>query len=211
MTRNLAALALAPALFTLAACEAEPTTLPEPDPQDLFWEALSSHCGKAYAGRMVSEDAADTDFAGAQMIVHVSECSETQIAMPFHVGQAGADGEIEWDRSRTWVVTRLSVPHMNAPKTGGATPIGLRLKHDHRHEDGSEDAVTQYGGDTQTQGSARAQDFPVDDFSIEMFEREGLSASVTNVWTFEADPAGSDGAGSEGATIADQLQRTVEG
>ena len=44
-----------------------------------------------------------------------------------------------------------------------------------------------------------------------MFEREGLTASVTNVWTFEADPAGLDEAGSEGAVLAYQLQRTAEG
>ena len=48
--------------------------------------------------------------------MHVRECSEDAIRIPFHVGE---------DRSRTWVVTR--------------TANGLRLKHDHRHEDGSEE------------------------------------------------------------------------
>jgi hypothetical protein len=37
------------------------------------------------------------------------------------------------DRSRTWVFTK--------------TAASVRLKQDHRHKDGSEDRVTQYGGD----------------------------------------------------------------
>ena len=159
--------------------------------QDAFWQALSSHCGKAYAGALVSDDAADADFVGAQMVIQVDECSDTRITVPFHVKTPNESGE-EWDRSRTWVFTR--------------TDSGLRLKHDHRHSDGKSDAVTMYGGDTANAGSARAQDFPVDAESVAMFEREGLSASVTNVWTVEVDPAGT-----EGGTYAYQLNRTVEG
>ncbi len=156
-------------------------------PQDAFWQALSSHCGKAYSGALVSEDAADADFAGAAMVMHVRECSDDRIAVPFHVELGG-----EWDRSRTWVITR--------------TDAGLRLKHDHRHQDRSEDAVTQYGGDTENGGTAHAQDFPVDPYSIAMFEREGLSASVTNVWTVEIDPADAPQ-----GRFAYQLKRTEEG
>jgi len=160
-------------------------------PQEAFFAALSTHCGKAYSGSLVSEDAADADFVGAEMVMYVSDCSKEQIAVPFHVK---LDGE-EWDRSRTWLITR--------------TEDGLRLKHDHRHEDGEPDAVTMYGGDTapgdEGAGTARAQSFPVDDFSIEMFEREGLDVSVTNVWTVEVDPAGTP----DGRYIY-QLKRTVE-
>ena len=159
----------------------------EASPQDAFFTALASHCGKAYAGELVSSDAADTDFVGAPMVMHVAECSEDQIAVPFHVQLNG-----EWDRSRTWVFTR--------------TDTGLRLKHDHRHADGEPDAVTMYGGDTADAGTARAQDFPVDAESIALFEREGLTASLTNVWTVEVDPAGT-----EDGRFAYQLRRTVEG
>nr|WP_298931410.1 hypothetical protein [uncultured Erythrobacter sp.] len=158
-----------------------------PSAQDEFWAALSSHCGNAYSGQLVSEDAADADFVGAKMVMHVRECSDEQIAVPFHVAIGG-----EWDRSRTWVFTR--------------TEDGLRLKHDHRHEDGTSDAVTMYGGDTADAGTATSQDFPVDADSIALFEREGLTASVTNIWTVAVDPAESgDG------TFAYQLKRTVEG
>jgi len=175
-------------LIVLAGCSNSATVEPAPDPQDEFWTALSSHCDKAYAGELVSQDTADADFAGAAMVMQVRECSESRIAIPFHVRLDG-----EWDRSRTWLITRNDAG-------------GLRLQHDHRHEDGEPDAVTMYGGDTADDGSASAQSFPVDQFSIDMFEREGLTASVTNVWTVEVDLASApDG------RFAYQLRRTVEG
>src|SRR5690606_33448177 len=98
--------------------------------------------------------------------MHVRECSEQEIRIPFHVGN---------DRSRTWIVTR--------------TGDGLRLKHDHRLEDGSDDPVTMYGGDTADAGSAGRQEFPVDTFSQEMFSREGMDVSNANVWAIEVEPA----------------------
>lgn len=183
-----AALRLAPtALLLLAACAT--AVPPTADPQDAFWAALSSHCGKAYAGRMVTADAADADLAGRPMVMAVRDCSPASIAVPFHVQRA--DGS--WDRSRTWLVTRNAAG-------------GLRLKHDHRHEDGTSDAVTMYGGDTATRGTPRAQSFPVDADSIASFTRAGLAASVTNVWTIAVDPAGT-----AGGTYAYELRRTVAG
>ena len=172
---------------TLAGCVG--TSAPAPtsttlSPQEAFFEALASHCGKAYAGALVSDQAADADMRGRPMVMHVRECRDTRIAVPFHVGNA--DGS--WDRSRTWLVTR--------------TETGLRLKHDHRHEDGTADAVTFYGGDTAAQGTAQAQEFPVDAESIAMFRASDLTASITNVWRVEVDPAGTaDG------QFAYQLQR----
>ena len=168
----LVAFALAP-LLAAAGCVAPGKTVPVPlaaaeaDAQTRFMEALAGHCGKAYAGRLVSTDAADADMAGRAMVVHFRECSEDRMAIPFHV--QGEDGT--WDRSRTWLITR--------------TATGLRLKHDHRHADGSADAVTFYGGDTAETGSAGAQDFPVDAESIAMFRANGLDKSVTNVWRVE--------------------------
>lgn len=138
---------------------------------------------------MVTSDAADADLAGSAMVMAVTQCSATRIAVPFHV--QNADGS--WDRSRTWLITRTAAG-------------GLRLTHDHRHEDGSADAVTLYGGDTADRGSARAQSFPVDAESIAMFGRAGPSPSVTNVWTVEVDPAGTPG-----GAYAYQLRRTVAG
>lgn len=141
------------------------SSMAQATPQSAFFDALSAECGKAFAGRLVSTDAADADIAGQRLVMHVRECSGDVIRVPFHVGE---------DRSRTWVIS----------KTGA----GLRLKHDHRHEDGSEDAVTQYGGNAANEGSAMRQEFPVDAYSIDLFTRERLTASVVNVWAVEVRP-----------------------
>lgn len=155
----------------LASC----ATTPAAGPQDQFWARLMAHCGMAYAGRLTSNESADADMAGRPMVMHVRECSEREIRIPFHVGPATSGGD--WDRSRTWVLTR--------------TDTGLRLKHDHRHADGSEDAVTQYGGDTVSGGTADRQAFVVDGESISMFRQQGLDRSVTNVWEMEISDTGS--------------------
>jgi hypothetical protein len=39
-----------------------------------------------------------------------------------------------------------------------------------------------------TAGTEIRQEFPVDAFSIELFRRGGLTASVTNVWAMEIEP-----------------------
>lgn len=135
-------------------------------PQDAFFARLTTLCGKAFAGRLVTKDPADADMAGQAMVMHVRACSATEIRIPFHVGE---------NRSRTWVVTR--------------TATGLRLKHDHRHEDGAPDKVTMYGGDTARPGGPTRQEFPVDDESIATFKANALERSVTNVWALEANDA----------------------
>lgn len=137
-------------------------------PADAFFAALSSACGKAYAGRVVTNLPAPTTpdpFEGKPLVMHVRECDSDVLRIPFHVGD---------DHSRTWVVTRIAT--------------GLRLKHDHRHQDGSPDVLTQYGGDTREPGSATRQEFPVDAESVALFEREGSQASVTNTWAMEMVP-----------------------
>ena len=168
------ALGAAIATLSLGACASTGGPAPLPAAQEAFWQALSSHCGNAYAGALASSDERDAAFAGRAMVAHWAECSDSRVAVAFHVEDDGSPGG--WDRSRTWLVTRTSE--------------GLRLKHDHRHADGEEDAVTQYGGDTAAPGTARGQDFPVDPFSIALFRREGLDASLTNVWRVEVDAAG---------------------
>src|SRR5690606_11558081 len=111
--------------LALSACASAPPA----SPQDTFFANLSALCGSAYAGRVVTTDAADASFASQPLVMHVRDRSASEIRVPFNVGE---------NRSRTWVITR--------------TGEGLRLKHDHRHEDGSEDVLTQYGGDTANAG-----------------------------------------------------------
>lgn len=146
----------------LSVCACASETAPGENFADEFMAVLATHCGKAYAGRLVSTDEADADFGSQEMVMHIRTCEDKVIRIPFHVGD---------DHSRTWVITR--------------TNDGLRLKHDHRHEDGEEDVVTQYGGDATSIDNAMRIEFPVDANSIDLFQREGLSASVTNVWALE--------------------------
>lgn len=136
-------------------------------PADAFLAALASHCGQAFAGRIVANEPAQPQdpFVGKALVMHVRECLPGQLKVPFHVGE---------DHSRTWVLTR--------------TETGLRLKHDHRHEDGSDDAVTMYGGESEAPGTAVRQEFPVDAYSIALFAREGLNVSITNTWAMEIEP-----------------------
>ena len=158
-------------MIALAAAAA----LSGPPEADAFMDRLQALCGKRFEGRLVSTDAADADFAGRRLVMHVRDCSEREVRIPFAVGE---------DRSRTWVVTR--------------TDQGLRLKHDHRHEDGHEATRSQYGGDSAPGGTAERQSFPADAFSRELFVREGIPASVDNVWSVEVRP---------GALFAYELKR----
>lgn len=151
-------------LIGLGLSMAKATQVPA-TPQSAFVAALQGMCGRAFEGRVVTTDAADREMATQRLVMHVRSCEGDVIRIPFHVGA---------DRSRTWVITR--------------TESGLRLKHDHRHEDGSEDALTQYGGDTTAPGSATRQEFPVDEFSRELFTRQNRSVSNTNVWAMEIHP-----------------------
>ena len=128
--------------------------------QDAFWASLQRLCGGAFSGTVVQSVPADTSFAGKALVMHVRQCSPSEVRIPFHVGE---------NRSRTWIFTR--------------TAGGLRLKHDHRHEDGSEDRVTQYGGDTRDAGTASTQEFHADAHTASL-----IPAAATNVWTVEVVP-----------------------
>lgn len=152
--------------IALAACTTAPST---PDtPADAFFQRLSTLCGQAFAGRVEVDAPAPTGadpFAAGPLVMHVRECTPDAIRIPFHVGA---------DRSRTWVVTRR--------------PGGLRLQHDHRHEDGSPDALTLYGGDTRDAGTPTRQEFPADGASRAMFLAQGRAVSVDNTWAMEIEP-----------------------
>jgi hypothetical protein len=90
--------------------------------------------------------------------MHVRSCTADEIRIPFHVGE---------NRSRTWVLTR--------------TADGIRLKHDHRHSDGTPDAVTMYGGDGPAGGLSV-------DFAADAYTASLIPAAATNIWTIALDP-----------------------
>lgn len=156
--------------LALSSCASTPAS-----PQDQFFASLHALCGQSFEGRVVTTDAADASFANSRLVMHVRECSANEVRVPFHVGE---------NRSRTWVITRAA--------------DGLRLKHDHQHEDGSEDALTQYGGDTGSEGSAERQEFPADVFSRALFTQNNILQSIDNVWAIEVHP---------GRTFAYELRR----
>ena len=125
----------------------------------IFWETLSLYCGKSYEGVVTTEISDDDPFAGKKLIMHVVNCSEGFIHIRFFVGD---------DKSRTWVLTMEN---------------GLiKLKHDHRHEDGSEDDVTQYGGTSPNTGLAGIQFFPADQETADL-----IPHASNNVWWITID------------------------
>ena len=143
-------------LFTTALAQETVSSIP---PQDEFFRAISELCGKAFSGTVTIDNDSSGSFANKELIMHVRRCDETQLQIPFHVGE---------NASRTWLIT----------KTGS----GLSLKHDHRHRDGTEDVLTQYGGHTVDAGWAQVQSFPADQYSKELFVANAIPQSVGNTW-----------------------------
>jgi hypothetical protein len=131
----------------------------EESPAKTFWNSLQSHCGKAYEGSLALPEE-DEDFGGKKLVMHVRSCSDSEIKIPFFVGD---------DKSRTWVLTYEN--------------DRISLKHDHRHEDGTEDKVNFYGGTASNEGKADLQFFPADSQTQKM-----IPAAASNVWwiTIEA-------------------------
>ena len=154
-----AALFLSP---VLAGCASTPAPA---QPQDVFMARLNALCGQRFVGRVTTDDPADADFRANRLVMQVRDCAADEVGIPFAVGE---------DRSRRWIVTR--------------TAAGLRLKHDHRDEQGVILGYHMYGGDTVDTGTAARQEFPVDRESIEQFVAGGAPVSTTNVWAVEVHP-----------------------
>ncbi len=139
-------------LFTL------PLIAQESSPSEVFWNTLKSHCGKAYEGSLALPEE-DESFGGKKLVMHVKACSDNEIKIPFYVGD---------DKSRTWVINN----------DNGI----LTLKHDHRHEDGTEDDVNFYGGTASNAGKEDIQFFPADVATQKM-----IPGAATNVWWITID------------------------
>lgn len=143
-------------LLLLCAC-----TATRPRSGDPFWSAVQGICGQAFEGKMTEgTEASDARMRDARLVMHVRDCTADETRIPFHVDE---------DRSRTWVLSRQGE--------------GIRLKHQHRHQDGSEDRVSQYGGDAPPPGDSLSIDFPADQFTGSL-----IPAAATNVWTMAIDP-----------------------
>ncbi len=123
--------------------------------QESFFEALKALCQQSYSGEMTFPIEGQDSFAGKELVAHFESCSESQIRIPFSVGE---------DTSRTWLITK--------------TEFGLQLKHDHRHKDGSEHEINRYGGTAVNGGSSSSQSFAADKHTATI-----IPAASTNVWT----------------------------
>ena len=129
-------------------------------PNTVFWNELQKLCGKAFNGVVAAAPADDTTFKDKALVMHVRSCEKDRIRIPFFVGE---------DRSRTWVLT--------------VRENRILLKHDHRHQDGTADKVTMYGGLTTNVGMPTRQVFPADQETFNV-----IPAAAPNVWWIELIP-----------------------
>ena len=120
-----------------------------------FWNTLKEHCGKAYEGKIVAGGKEGDGFTGKKLVMHVRSCKKNIIRIPFFVGE---------DKSRTWVF-KINKDNI------------ISLKHDHRHKDGSEDTITQYGGTSTNTGLVDSQIFPADQETSDL-----IPAASSNIW-----------------------------
>jgi hypothetical protein len=146
-------------LAVLAGCAA-PSEQSAVKPQVAFFNTMTEHCGSTYLGVPVYPDDPEHAFYGQELEMHVASCTDSEIRIPFRVGD---------NTSRTWVLT--------------LSDEGLLFKHDHRHDDGTPEDLTNYGGWMRATGSAFTAEFPADAETAEM-----LPEAVTNVWTMTFDP-----------------------
>jgi hypothetical protein len=130
------------------------------NPLDSYWENLQALCGKAFEGQLITHPEGELGFVGQRLVMHVRDCGPGRIRIPFMVGD---------DRSRTWVLTRMA--------------DRIELKHDHRHEDGTPEDSTMYGGTSTNLGRANEQYFPADEQT-----RQVIEAAFSNVWVMRVYP-----------------------
>jgi hypothetical protein len=123
-----------------------------------FFDQLKALCGKAFAGKTTLDNQPSAAFSG-EMVMHIRDCTDQQIQVPFVVGE---------NRSRTWIITK--------------TNSGLQLQHQHKHQDGTDDLSTMYGGHTIEAGWPEAQTFPADDYSKNLFIKTKTPQSTGNSW-----------------------------
>lgn len=135
-------------LFTLTSFAQKAPTNPEK-----FLTSLSTHCGKAYKGQVVSPNV-PADFKDKELLMRVISCKADEVKISFFVGE---------DLSRTWIYTLVDGK--------------VKLKHDHRHQDGTPDDITMYGGTATNTGFADMQFFPSDQQTVDM-----MSSIAGNVW-----------------------------
>lgn len=107
--------------------------------QESFWATVSELCGNAYEGVLADATPFYDSFRVDRIRIHVRACSDDLIHISLHLDD---------NHSRNLLLS----------KADGT----LRLKHDHRNRDGTEESITQYGGDAPKPGLEHRQIFVAD-------------------------------------------------
>lgn len=131
----------------------------EKSPAKLFLEKFKDLEGQYFEGEIVAGGREGDGFVGQKLMMEVMSYSDREVKIPFYVGE---------DKSRTWILSYSN----NV----------LTLKHDHRHEDGSPDAVTFYGGTANNSGWDSLQMFPADQETCQL-----IDYACQNVWWITMD------------------------
>jgi hypothetical protein len=131
-----------------------PTDTLQFENQEVFFDRLTSLCGARFEGESVFPEDPGDAFRDQLLVAVVETCSADEIRIPFLVGE---------DHSRTWVLKKSAK--------------GLQLKHDHRHEDGTPDEVTLYGGTAINPGTHLSQSFPADTYTASL-----IPEAASNEW-----------------------------
>ncbi len=112
-----------------------------------FLDNLAALCGNSFRGKETFMAPGRESWADKDFVMHVTVCEDDRVHIPFHLDD---------DHSRTWMFL--------------AGDQGLRFRHDHRHEDGTPEDLTMYGGYADGTGTQFMQKFPADDYTVELLE-----------------------------------------
>lgn len=125
----------------------------------VFLEQFKALEGQYFEGQIVEGGKEGDGFTGKRLLMEVMSYDDREVRIPFYVGD---------DKSRTWILSYSN----NV----------ITLKHDHRHEDGTPDKVTFYGGTSPNEGSKTIQVFPADNETCEL-----IDYACQNVWWITMD------------------------
>lgn len=122
----------------------ETTSFINPE-SEAFFSKLQRLCGKSFAGEEKYFKEGRESWADHILRIFITCPDERNVHIPLHVGS---------DKSRTWMF-------INNNGT-------LELRHDHRHEDGTPEDLTMYGGFTSPESTALRHVFPADGYTVGM-------------------------------------------
>jgi hypothetical protein len=112
-----------------------------------FMNKLASLCGQAFEGAETYTIEGRENWQGKRLVMEVILCDPDRV----HISLA-----VDENRSRTWMFM--------------AEDGFLRFRHDHRHEDGTAEEVTLYGGYATNAGNALVQYFPADEYTCQLID-----------------------------------------